>query len=248
MPVRGFDRPDLDARCNGVRFDLAEDVVFPELVHGQLPEVERHHVERVSVLALDVRRRVREVAREELSNNRAAFHFARRVLRPARRDLQQAHQPIRANLHRVAANHRCFAGVVDANHDRRLQPHIGKEGQCAQGEHSARHAEQSHAIGVRAQSAVHFVVLGELLLFGQMRFVASSLFRTCPRSFPILQTHSSTDSGPGGRVDTVGAAAVCSSPASIFRPAATAFCPPRIAMAATAPPSQPAACGMFGGR
>src|SRR5713101_4161401 len=81
-----------------------------------------------------------------------------------------------------------------------------------------------------------------------MRFVASFLCRTCPRSFAILQTHSSTDSGPGDAVDTVGATAVCSPAPSIFRPAATALCPPRIATAATAPPSQPAACGMLGGR
>src|SRR6266446_760722 len=64
----------------------------------------------------------------------------------------------------------------------------------------------------------------------------------------MFQTHSSTDSGPGDPVDTVGAAAVCSPALSIFRPAVTALCPPRIATAATAPPSQPAACGILGGR
>ena len=55
---------------------LPSDVFLPEPVHGQLPEVERHHVQRLGVLPLDVRRRVGEVAREEPPRNGLALHFA----------------------------------------------------------------------------------------------------------------------------------------------------------------------------
>src|SRR5512141_885867 len=49
-------------------------------------------------------------------------------------------------------------------------------------------------------------------------------------------------------MDTVAAGPVFSPAPSIFRPAVAALCPLRSATAARAPPSQPAACGILGGR